>query len=106
MMKKKYVRFLIILLSLIIVYFVTLKLLFVNAEYTCGVFVGKTEIRGSKYYTFSYKVNNNTYFGQVSISGDGISLEKLKELKCVRIKYSKWIYSFAIPEDSRIEVKE
>lgn len=78
---------------LIIVGFVTRSLMFVSSSTTCAIFTRTSSVQGFNELNYTFKVNEETYSGQIGLyhlKNKFKSLEEIHKLECVKLEYSNY----------------
>lgn len=104
-MSKNDKKFLIIVFAIVpLIMFIFWKLMFVNSGVTCAKVTNIGNIKGSEYINYSYSVKGEIYTEGMSIDYFKIrDINKLKELGCFKIEYSKIIPSWSRIIDKRVK---
>lgn len=90
------------LLSIIIL----LKILKHNTNTVCSRFLRIGSVRGVKTIVFKYNVNGENYISSIPFIDCKIrEINKIKQLNCVKIEYSKIFPSIGKCIDSRLLIK-
>ncbi len=89
--------------TLFLVSIIFKELMLMSATKTCGYFYKVGTSRYVDYYQYTYSINGNRYNGFITKKELKIkSINKLKKINCVEIKYSNYINSYSKVVDERI----
>lgn len=102
---KFFFRSILIFIGILLLWFLVLKVLFVKHDYSYGRIIEQSNIRGTTYYEYEFRVDGEVYRGRSAIN-NSLTLIELKQLKNIRIEYSSWFPSFNRIRDKRIQIRE
>jgi len=82
-----------------------IKILLINSNENCGRFYRSGGVRSTITYHYKYYIGGKEYESSISeynILSEFRSIDSLKKIECIKIKYSKWFPSFSQITDERL----